>query len=818
MNGERACAEKIPLVFAVDQRPFKFQKDTGPVNRFCVLYPLMTVAGERVKADRDSFPHRGRVWWKLRDDVREELVIPGSLWTGPIELARGSGRGRADDDVYQVCLRDIYPAGGDLVEILSLREDDPDLNHVLKETPLPWTEPVTPRVILQGWRSMLGPLRATWRPETQDLLFSPLSAAQPEVLRVPVKEFFENTHTERFQVEINAFDPQSEMGRRAILLTRMDWLNLDRLRKVGEVLDCSSDAQVVNWALGYLGLSRSQAVPLKQVLVDVQQRQVSFNGEAEARRLDRFRQIAEEAERVLGLGADVARKVAETPAFGDLVSRHVETTAERRIQEAIQRRQHEVEAAVEAKKQELAQVQSNLDNLAAEYDRKAAAHEEELRTRLAARLSTVEERERKADIRERFLKEQQDEFLTRFRKEADGAGAAVLAHLPLLQALGLGEGRDGTGTPTLGGFSDLPLPAFLQQSRSRPGERALTEEEFLSQLARVVEQKGFLFAQEDLINFHVCVKTGGLTVLAGLSGTGKSSLPRLYADALGCRDEYLHVPVRPDWLDDRDLVGSFNALAQRFEPAGSGLVEKLIAASIDQREGRDGIYLVCLDEMNLARVEHYFAQFLSVLELPAEERALTLFAPGVVRPGDPFAPYQRLQLGENVRFVGTVNIDETTHFFSPKMLDRCQVVAFGAPDLAAPRRARAMERLAGVRPVALSTYLDWSRAPSAEGNARAFLLQVNEVLRPSRLSLGFRQFDRVLRYVHSAQPFFNEDTALDYQLKQVVLPRLRATAPRFAETVQALAGLLVGERFPRSAEVLARILEARAEDDYFQLL
>src|SRR5262249_1737599 len=156
------------------------------------------------------------------------------------------------------------------------------------------------------------------------------------------------------------------------------------------------------------------------------------------------------------------------------------------------------------------------------------------------------------------------------------------------------------------------------------------------------------------------------------------------------------------------------------------------------------------------------AQFLSVLELPAEERALTLFAPGVVRPGDPYAPYQQLPLGDNVRFVGTVNIDETTHFFSPKMLDRCQVVAFGAPDLASPRRARAMERLAGVRPVALSTYLAWSRPPSKEGTAREFLLQVNEVLRPSRLSLGFRQFDRVLRYVHSAQPFFSEDVALDY--------------------------------------------------------
>jgi hypothetical protein len=84
--------------------------------------------------------------------------------------------------------------------------------------------------------------------------------------------------------------------------------------------------------------------------------------------------------------------------------------------------------------------------------------------------------------------------------------------------------------------------------------------------------------------------------------------------------------------------------------------------------------------------------------------------------------------------------------------------------------------------------------------------------------LGYRQFDRILRYVESAQPFFTEETALDYQLKQVILPRLRATSPHFAETVQALARLVPHERFPRSAEILSRILEARAEDDYFQLL
>ncbi|HZT80568.1 MAG TPA: AAA family ATPase, partial [Gemmataceae bacterium] len=341
--------------------------------------------------------------------------------------------------------------------------------------------------------------------------------------------------------------------------------------------------------------------------------------------------------------------------------------------------------------------------------------------------------------------------------------------------------------------------------------------DFLEQFARLVEQAGFVFAREDLINLHVCVKTGQLTVLAGMSGTGKSSLPRLYAEALGCGEEYLHVPVRPDWLDDRDLIGAFNAVAQRFEPAPSGLVERLIAAAEDRLHHRGGIYLICLDEMNLARVEHYFAQFLSVLELPPARRYLTLFSQGLAPADDPYRDYHRILLGDNVRFLGTVNIDETTHFFSPKVLDRSQVVAFGAPNLEAPRRVAGASAKPPV-PVSLDTWLSWRRPGVTESTARAFLVRINDVLRRSRLGIGFRQFDRMLDYVASARPFLAEDRALDLQLSQVILPRLRPTAPGFAETLQALRQVVTGDRFPRTADHLARLAEARAEDDFFQLL
>ena len=112
-----------------------------------------------------------------------------------------------------------------------------------------------------------------------------------------------------------------------------------------------------------------------------------------------------------------------------------------------------------------------------------------------------------------------------------------------------------------------------------------------------------------------------LTVLGGVSGTGKSSLPRLYAQALTgdadvWDDRYRMVGVNPSWLDVGDLLGRVNVLDARFLPSDSGLYDLLIHAHEEYRRHtrNSGLYIVCLDEMNLAQVEHYFSPFLQVLE------------------------------------------------------------------------------------------------------------------------------------------------------------------------------------------------------------
>ena len=143
-------------------------------------------------------------------------------------------------------------------------------------------------------------------------------------------------------------------------------------------------------------------------------------------------------------------------------------------------------------------------------------------------------------------------------------------------------------------------------------------------------------------------------------------------------------PVRPDWNDVRDLLGFENLLAGTFRPGA--LLRALREAQADP--GRP--YFVCLDEMNLARVEHYFADFLSIMETARRtpDGAWTTdpidLAPGrdSVLSDDLGDLPAQVPIPPNFFVAGTVNMDETTYAFSPKVLDRANTVAFDRVDLA----------------------------------------------------------------------------------------------------------------------------------------
>ncbi|MCG8351172.1 MAG: AAA family ATPase, partial [Chloroflexales bacterium] len=200
-----------------------------------------------------------------------------------------------------------------------------------------------------------------------------------------------------------------------------------------------------------------------------------------------------------------------------------------------------------------------------------------------------------------------------------------------------------------------------------------------------IRGQGFTISETLLRAYHVALQTRPLVILPGISGTGKTRLTRLYADAIHGisapsqpNPYYLIVAVQPDWHNARDLLGYYNALTNVYHP--TAFLRFLLRAAADPQQ----LYFVCLDEMNLARPEYYLAPLLSALEtaehtidlgVPADEAA-SVTDETIRNP---------LRLPLNVRMTGTINVDESTYNVSDKVLDRANVIELTDVDLPAFR-------------------------------------------------------------------------------------------------------------------------------------
>lgn len=297
----------------------------------------------------------------------------------------------------------------------------------------------------------------------------------------------------------------------------------------------------------------------------------------------------------------------------------------------------------------------------------------------------------------------------------------------------------------------------------------------------VTHKYGLTYNHSDLANFHNSVKTNMLTILTGISGTGKSKIVTAYADSLGIKDEehFNMVSVRPFWQDDSDLLGFVDSMTNSYHPGDSGLVDTLLRAS----RNPDDFYIVVFDEMNLARVEYYFSQFLSVLEKNEEDRYLNLYDKSVearLYNGDKYK--SQIKIGNNIRFVGTMNIDETTFQVSDKVLDRANTIKlrnikFTDRNNTIPDPSIDFEKKSYV------TYSKYIHDLDKRFNEERLLLfdNINECIQNSipTTGIGWRTLNSIERFVSNSSfykyPSFDEDIALDYQIAQRILPKVRGT-------------------------------------------
>jgi hypothetical protein len=326
----------------------------------------------------------------------------------------------------------------------------------------------------------------------------------------------------------------------------------------------------------------------------------------------------------------------------------------------------------------------------------------------------------------------------------------------------------------------FPLPEFVIVD-SATDAISVKEEEFLERFRTHAENSGFRYRDVDRLSFHTSVKCGDITIVGGPPGTGKSSLVRLYAESLlGSSSEiegqrFLHVPVSPSWLDVRDVLGHINSLEGKFQPSESGIFQFLIWANEELRnqQNNSGMYVACLDEMNLSHVEHYFSSFIQVLEQPIGKRILQCFPDNVVSSTSQFQKWSKIELSPNVRFVGTVNFDETTKQLSQRLLDRANLVRLvgdrPTTDLLGPKSVAAT----GPK-ITFGNFSSWVR--QSDGLLPSVARLVDDLRDPLR-KLGCPLNPRTFTAIQKFLANYPEDdiaTAIDLQLTQRVFSKLRS--------------------------------------------
>ena len=259
-------------------------------------------------------------------------------------------------------------------------------------------------------------------------------------------------------------------------------------------------------------------------------------------------------------------------------------------------------------------------------------------------------------------------------------------------------------------------------------------------------------------------------VLTGLSGSGKTLLARSYGKAIGGESggssrHLSTIPVQPGWYDPSALLGYVNPL-QGNSYIRTPFLEFLISAS----EALDRPFTVVLDEMNLSRPEQYLAPILSAMETG---EVLTLHREGEVFDGVP----AQIRYPSNLAIIGTVNMDETTHGISDKVLDRAFTIEFWDVDLDA--------------------YPRWGKrdlSGEQEDEVRLLLADLIVSLRPARLHFGWRVVDDVLDYtdfVMADEGAPSLAAVLDDVVYAKVLPKLRGDdSPRFREALEQSAEVL----------------------------
>jgi 5-methylcytosine-specific restriction enzyme B len=311
-------------------------------------------------------------------------------------------------------------------------------------------------------------------------------------------------------------------------------------------------------------------------------------------------------------------------------------------------------------------------------------------------------------------------------------------------------------------------------------------------------KSGLFFDKRLILRFIGSILTKPFLILTGLSGSGKTKIAQSFATWIcESQDQYKIVPVGADWTNREPLLGYPNGLdANEYITPDSGVIHLLLNAIKPENENRP--FFLILDEMNLSHVERYFADFLSIME---SNDTIKLYTGNTRKSLDGLSIPLEIGWPKNVFIIGTVNIDETTYMFSPKVLDRANVIEFRItdseiqsflenPDI--PDLTKLAKQGVSMSESFLSI-ASQNNIVKNEDIAKE-LVSFFKQLQPVGAEFGYRSATEIMQLaakLKMLEPSVTDDDCLDIAIMQKLLPKLHGSRSKLVKILIALAGLCI---------------------------
>jgi len=384
--------------------------------------------------------------------------------------------------------------------------------------------------------------------------------------------------------------------------------------------------------------------------------------------------------------------------------------------------------------------------------------------------------------------------------------------------------------PAPGEAREITVHFGTQRATCRFVHAAYGGSDYLSLLLRGEARRWFTATLQPEDTLYLDFETDAKGNLRGLRLIPEAELLRQKPPRQG--RNWLFVPVRPDWRDGKSLLGYYNPLTNTYHWTP---FLRFVLQAVRSYRRREGLaWFVILDEMNLARVEYYFGDLLSVLESGRDAEGWTREPLRFTYPDDAEGdrPPREVFLPPNLYILGTINVDETTHTLSPKVLDRAFTLELNEADLetyltqgmdtetvafdsqAVLRNFSFEGRFVHLEKQAIAAFLSEHHA------IRAQLHRLNQALQPYDLHFGYRVFDEIVAFLLSAEHngLYEElgglPAALDAAVLMKVLPKFHGGRSKLEAPLRAVLAWCVDPDQPPTQRVAAALDDAlRGHDD-----